>query len=177
MASQATAVWQTMVSPSYQTFWFHDPTCEESQNAATALLASQREVVGWAPNAVMVQVTTDLVSMAVSIEALDGPPDPDDAADLARDGQLKMPGGVLSIPKSDDETLQTGVDLPAGPGTYGVRVYGYGRTRAKRLRDEAPGRGLPGEMDSLVEALTGVERYRISLWQVSSEPRWDDEDD
>ncbi|MGC4746892.1 hypothetical protein ACLQ28_14685 [Micromonospora sp. DT201] len=139
--------------------------------------SSQREVVGWAPNAAMVQVTIDLVSMAVAVEALDGPPDPDDAADLTRDGQLEIPGGVLSVPKSDDETLQAGVDLPAGPGTYGVRVYGYGRTRAKEIRDEAPGRGLAGEIDAVVEALTGVERYRILLWQISSEPRWDDEDD
>ena len=177
MTSQATAVWHTMISASYQTFWFHDPTCEESQNVETALLASQREVVGWAPNAAMVQVMTDLVSTAVSVEVLDGPPDRDDTADLTRDGQLEMPGGVLSIPKSDDENFRVGMELPAGPGTYGVRVYGYGGARAKQVRDEAPGRGLPGGMDSLRAALTGVERYRISLWQLSSEPRWDDEDD
>lgn len=51
-------------------------------------------------------------SSARPVEALDGPPDPDSAADLTRDGQLEVPGGVLSIPKSDDETFQVGVELP-----------------------------------------------------------------
>ncbi|MEU7908998.1 hypothetical protein [Actinoplanes sp. NPDC049118] len=125
----------------------------------------------------MVEVTTDLVRMQVQVEVFDEAPATDDAADLLRDGQLEMPGGVLSVLYSVDETFQRGVELPAGPGTYGVRVCGYGRTRARLLREQGAGPGGPEDIDAIAEALAGVERYQISLWQVSPEPRWEDDDE
>ncbi|WP_433343667.1 hypothetical protein [Micromonospora sp. CA-111912] len=70
------------------------------------------------------------------------------------------------------------MDLPGGPGTYGVRVCGYGRTRVRQLREKRVEPGGPGDTGPIGAALAGVERYRICLWQVSSEPHWeyDDED-
>jgi hypothetical protein len=177
MDSRATLAWDTTVSANYRMFGFHDPTCEESENFATAVAAASRDVVGWAANAAMVEVTTDLVRMQVQVEVFDDAPAMDDFADLLRDGQLEIPGGVFSIPYSVDETFQRGVELPAGPGTYGVRVCGYGRTRARQLRETGVGSAGPEDVDAVAEELQGVERYRICLWQVSPEPRWDDDDE
>ncbi|WP_184995553.1 hypothetical protein [Actinoplanes digitatis] len=151
-------------------FGMHDPSCEESDNFATAVSAASREVVGWAPNAVMVEVVCDLVRIGVQVEVLAGEPAADESADLLRDGRLEVPGGLLSVPQSADEAFQRGVDLPDGPGTYGVRVLGYGRARARRLRDEGVGPAIVG-------ALAGIEHYRICLWRVLSEPRWEDDED
>ncbi|WP_320067661.1 hypothetical protein [Micromonospora sp. RTGN7] len=136
-------------------------------------------MVGWAANAVMVDVATDLVRIDVQIEVFDEAPAVDDSADLLRDGQLEVPGGLISVLYSVDELFQRGVDLPAGPGTYGVRVCGYGRIGARQLREEGENPGGRADTDAIVEALAGVERYRICLWQVSAEPRWeyDDEDE
>ncbi|MEV8507742.1 hypothetical protein AB0368_23380 [Actinoplanes sp. NPDC051475] len=111
------------------------------------------------------------------IEVYDEPPAVDDSADLLRDGQLKVPGGFISVPQSLEETFQRGLELPDGPGTYGVRVCGYGRNRARQLREEGAAPDGPGHFDAIVDALAGVERYRICLWQVSSEPRWEDDED
>jgi hypothetical protein len=177
MDSRSTLVWHTSVSANYRMFGFHDPTCEESENFATAVSAASREVIGWAANAAMVEVVSDLVRIDVQVEVFDEEPAAADAADLVRDGRLEMPGGLISVPQSVDDVFQRGVDLPAGPGTYGVRVVGYGRTRARQLREEGVGTGGPADIDAIVEALAGVERYRICLWQVSSEPHWEDDDE
>jgi hypothetical protein len=157
-----------MVSANYRLYGLHDPTCEESANFGTAGAGASADIVGWASNAVLIEVVSDLVRIGVLVEVGDEAPAVDAAADLVRDGRLEVPGGVVSIPQSVDDVFQRGVELPAGPGTYGVHVSGYGRSRARQLWQA-------GDFD----ALTGVESYRISLWRVSSEPRWveDDEDD
>ncbi|MET8152876.1 hypothetical protein ACIBSW_19820 [Actinoplanes sp. NPDC049668] len=157
-------------------FGIHDPSCEESDNFATAVSAASREVVGWAANAVMVEVVCDRVRIGVQVEALAGEPAADQAAELLRDGRLEAPGGLVSVPQSVDEAFQRGVELPDGPGTYGVRVLGYGRARARRLRSEGAGPGGPADIDGIAAALAGIENYRICLWQVSSEPRWEDDE-
>ncbi|MGK5677698.1 hypothetical protein [Actinoplanes sp. URMC 104] len=177
MASRATSMWRTTVGATYRMFGVHDPTCAES-DAAVAVAAASREVVGWAPHAVMVEVVTDLVPIEVRIDVLGAAPAADDDADLVRDGVLATPGGMISLPESVDETVRLGVELPAGPGTYAVRVCGYGRVRARRLWDEATGGDL-AEYEEMVRALAGTERYRLLLWHLSPEPRWtgDDEDE
>ena len=175
MASQATTVWQTTVNATYQMFGLHDPTCEEMENFDAAVSAAIHDVVGWAPNAAMVQVTNDLVPIDVQVEVFDGTPPVDDSAELRRDGRLEVPGGMVSVPKSEEGQFRLGVDLPDGAGTYGVRVCGYGRARARRIREDGGGRGDAAEFDAMVESLVGVERYRVSLWRVSSEPRWQDD--
>lgn len=81
------------------------------------------------------------------------------------------------MPYSLDETFQRGVDLPSGPGTYGVRVCGYGRARARQLQDEGVEPGGYADIHAIVEALAGVERYRILLWQTAPEPHWEYHDD
>ena len=155
-----------MVSANYRLYGLHDPTCEESENLAAAVAGASGDVVGWATNALLIEVVSDLVRIGVLVEVGEAAPATGDDADLVRDGRLEVPGGIVSVPQSVDDVFQRGVELPAGPGTYGVRVSGYGRTRARQLWQA-------GDFD----ALTGVESYRISLWQVSSEPRWDDDED
>ena len=177
MSTRATLAWHTRVSANYQMFGLHDPTCEESQNLATAMSGASRERVGWSANAVIVEVAADLVGIDVRIELFDDAPTADDSADLVRDGQFEVPGGLISVLYSADEAFQLGVDLPAGPGTYGVRVCGYGRTRAKKLREEGVNPGDHADTDAIVEALAGVERYRICLWQLAPEPRWEYDED
>ncbi|GAA1798570.1 hypothetical protein HC028_13650 [Planosporangium flavigriseum] len=132
------AGYDVLVDPSYHQFALHDPTREESPNFEVAIPAASRDVVGWAPNTVAVQVVTHLVQVRVRIEVLGGPPVPDvpahtDEVDLNRDGMLELPGGQLSVPKSLDEQWILGLTLPTGPGTYRVRVTGYNRARVGRL--------------------------------------------
>jgi hypothetical protein len=169
---------RTTVSADYQMFGLHDPTCEEIQNFDIAIRAASADIVGWADNAMMINVVSDLARIEVGIEVLDGAPPAEDSADLVREGELALPGGRVSIPQSVDERFLRGVDLAPGPGTYRVRICGYGRTRAREIWDHGAAQG-PGAVPPTVEALRGVERYRISLWQVATEPRWpdDDEDD
>jgi hypothetical protein len=155
-----------MVSANYRLYGLHDPTCEESANFAVAGAAAGRDIVGWATNALLIEVVSDLARIGVVVEVADEAPAADDTADLVKDGRLEIPGGIISIPQSVDEAFQLGVELPAGPGTYRVRVRGYGRGRARQLWQA-------GDFD----ALTGVESYRISLWRVSSEPRWEPGED
>ncbi|WP_433343665.1 hypothetical protein [Micromonospora sp. CA-111912] len=97
MGVRAGVVWHTVVSANYCMFGFHDPTCEESENFATAISAASRGVVGWAANAVMVDVVTDLVDIDVRIEVFDEAPAADASADLLRDGQIEVPGGLISV--------------------------------------------------------------------------------
>lgn len=175
MASRATSMWHTTVHATYRMFGLHDPTCEDSEIAA-AIAAVGRDVVGWAPHAAMIEVVTDLAPVEVRIDVLDAAPTTDDDADLIRDGELAVPGGMISLPKSVDETLQLGVELPAGPGTYAVRVCGYGRVRARQIWDEATS-GDPAEYEEMVRALAGTERYRLIVWHLSPEPRWTDDDE
>jgi hypothetical protein len=52
------ADYDILVDPSYHQFALHDPTCEESPNFEVAIPAASRDVVGWAPNTVAVQVVT-----------------------------------------------------------------------------------------------------------------------
>ncbi len=157
---------RTMVSANYRLYGLHDPTCEESENFAAARVGASRDIVGWATNALLIEVVSDLAQIGVLVEVGDEAPATDDAADLVMDGRLEIPGGFISIPQSVDDVFQLGVELPAGPGTYRVRVSGYGRTEAQQLWQT-------GDFD----ALTGVESYRITLWQVSSEPRGEDDED
>jgi hypothetical protein len=170
------AMWVTSVYASYRLFGLHDPTSEESANYAEALSAASGQVVGWSTNAFMVEAASDLAPFEVQVEVVPTVPPTESSADLLRDGRLELPGGQISIPGSIHENFQVGVSLPTGPGTYGVRVTGYGRRRVQELRDAVED---PAGILALPEALVGVERYRISLWQISGEPRWpyDDEEE
>ncbi|NBE83843.1 helix-turn-helix domain-containing protein [Micromonospora rubida] len=137
-------VWHMVVGANYRMFGFHDPTCEESENLATAISAASREVVGWAANAVMVHVVTDLVGIDVRIEVFHEAPAPDDSADLLRDGQIEVPGGLISVLYSVDDKFQRGVDLPAGPGSTGcgcaaTAALGHG-SYGRKARSRAGGR-------------------------------------
>ena len=146
-------VWQTTVGANYRLFWLHDPACEESENLAAASSGASRELVGWAANAVMVEVAAGLVGIDLWIEVVDEAPGVDDLADLQRDGRLEFPGGLLSVLYSLDETFQRGVALSSGPDTYGVRVGGCGRARDGRMRDEGVEPGAYADIDAIVEAL------------------------
>jgi hypothetical protein len=164
-----TAVWDTQVSGQYRQFGLHDPTCEESENIGTAITGASGRMVGWATNALMVNVVYDLVHLSVRVEVLDGEPPHDDTADGIEEGQLALPGGVVGILYAMAAEWRLGVTLPSGAGTYAVRVLGYGRERARRIWND---RGAPEEFE-------GVESYRIQLWRLSPEPSWvsDDDDD
>lgn len=177
MSASATLTWHTFVSTNYQMFWLHDPTCEESENLARAFSAASREVVGWATNAVAVEVAADKVGIDVRIELFDEAPNGDPAAELLRHGQIEIPGGSVSIPYSLDEAFQRGMELPNGPGTYGVLVFGYGRTKARRLQEQGVHAGGQADAEANVNAFEEAEGYRILLWQVASNPRWEDDED
>lgn len=165
-----------MVSGNYRMFGFHDPTCEEIDNFSTAQSGASARDVGWAPNALMVQLIYDLVNISVQVEVYEGDPSNDGSADLLHQGRLALPGGTVSIPQSLDEEWQRGVALPAGAGTYDVHIFGYGRERAKALREQQM--TAPADQPVAGEAFDGVESYRIRLRQISPEPGWpDDEDD
>jgi hypothetical protein len=168
------SLWTTSVSANFRMFGLHDPTCEEVDNFSAAVSNASSEIVGWAPNALMVEVVSDLVLIEVEVELLLAIPSQIGPVDLVSDGELALPGGLVSIPQSVDEDFQRGVALPSGPGTYGLRVLGYGRSRAQEIR---AGVGDPAQISAVGQALLGVERYRLCLWQVSSEPCWPEDDE
>jgi hypothetical protein len=98
--------WRTMVSANYRLYGLHDPTCEESDNFATAGAGASRDVVGWATNALLIEVVSDLARIGVQVEVGDEAPATDAAAELVKDGRLEMPGGIISIPQSVDDVFQ-----------------------------------------------------------------------
>ena len=168
------AAWATTVYANYRLFGLQDPNCEESQNRAEAFSTVTWNAVGWSTNAFLVESATDLAPFEVRVEVVPTVPPVDHSAELLRDGRLELPSGQVSIPESIDADFQGGLPLPAGPGTYGVRIAGYGRRRVRELRDAVD---EPAGIFALSEAMAGVERYRISLWQISGEPRWPDDDE
>ncbi|MEV7628952.1 hypothetical protein [Actinoplanes sp. NPDC089786] len=172
--TDTTAAWATTVYANHCLFGLHDPTCEEISNYAEATSAISKDAVGWSTNALLVESATDLAPLGVQVEVVQAAPPTDDSAELLREGQLELPGGQVSIPESVDGDFQVGLPLPPGPGTYGVRVAGYGRRRVRELRDAAV---EPDDIYAVAEAQVGIERYRISLWQISSEPSWPDDDE
>lgn len=171
-----TTAWRTSVSANYRMFGLHDPTCAERENFAVAIAGASADLVGWAANALMIEVVSDVVSIAVGVEVSAEAPASDASADLIRDGRLALPGGFVSVPQSVDDGWQRGVELPGGPGTYGVRICGYGRFAARKIWSQD--RDIDDvDGSSAARALSGVEHYRICLWQVSPEPRWSDDEE
>jgi hypothetical protein len=168
---------RTTVSASYHLFGLHDPTCEEILNFGTAIPAAGVDSVGWATNALSVNVVSDLARILVEVAVYSGPPPVDDSADLVREGELALPGGQISIPQSLDDRFLRGFDVASGPGTYRIRVCGYGRTDARQIWDHGVEVGGSDAVPAIREALQGVEHYRIELWLISPEPRWPDDDD
>jgi hypothetical protein len=172
--TDSATVWVTTVHARYRLFGLRDPTSEEISNYSEALSTVNRDGVGWSTNACLISSATDLAPLGVQVEVVETVPPADDSAELVRDGRLELPGGQVSIPESIDRDFQIGLPLPAGPGTYGVRVVGHGRRRVRELRDSVV---EPDDIYAVAEAQAGVERYRISLWQISAEPRWPDDDE
>jgi hypothetical protein len=169
------------VSTNYQRFSLYDPTCDvaENLNEATDDVIGTRDV-GWAPNALVVIVALDLVFVPVTLEVFSGAPSVPvvgEEADLVRAGRLELPGGSIAVAESLDAGHQVGVELPEGPGTYEARVVGTGRRRASELFQSSDyGAQMPEpERDAIRASFEGIESYRISLWQVSTEPHWDDD--
>ncbi|GAA3256847.1 hypothetical protein ACFO1B_48690 [Dactylosporangium siamense] len=166
---------QTSVSADYGLFAAIDPTCEDLPNLAVARQGAGADAVGWAPNAVMVEVISDLARIALTVEVHDGPAARDGTAELVSEGTLELPGGRLSVPHSTEPRFRLGIELPPGPGTYAARIEGHGRAQAGRLWQEAMRAG-PDAVAGVRVALEGVERYRLTCWQLSDTPSWPDDE-
>lgn len=167
----------TTVDPAYHGFYLIDPTCDESDNvAASGRAADASGEVGWSDNAVAIRTKSDLVPIHVVMDLVtESPPSvvDDQEPDLLAEGTVALPGGYLAVPKSYDESLRAGVALLTGPGTYGVRIVGFGRVRAKQIWDRMGARRI----EETTAALRGVEHYRFWLWQVATEPAWPDDEE
>jgi hypothetical protein len=159
----------TWVQPNYRLFGLFDPTCEEVGNFDVAIRTASAEVVGWGANAVVVNVVSDLVEIAVHVEVWSDDPGQEpgpQAPELIRERQLAFPGGQLSIPESADEQLRHGLEIPTGPGTYRVRVAGFDRARARHAWNSSF--SSAGSFSAAAsQALRGVEHYRFQLWRIS----------
>lgn len=148
------------VYPVRRLFDLLDPTCDERENNEVAFGEATSGVFGWGPNGLLVNAEVDPGWVRVDLEVSDAPaPAPGDA-ELTAESSIALPGGQLHSLQALDERIQLGVELPSGPGTYRARVLAY------RRGVRAPGPGEPGG-----------EAYRVQLWQVSPEPRWDEDDD
>jgi hypothetical protein len=167
---------RTTVYPEYRLFGLNDPTCESDPGFDQAVKQASKADIGWGPHVVMINVVSDLAFLDVDLEVWDGPPPLGASDEFLHEGELALPRGQIGVWHSIDSPFQVGTGLPSGPGTYGVRVVGEGRLRAREIwnHDQMhPDTGI-----ELADALRGVERYRILLWQTATAPRWpDDEDD
>ena len=160
------------VLPSYRIFALNDPTCDDLDNLhESGEEAIATKGVGWSANAVAVSTVLDLFALPVVLEVWPSFPPAslsEDRADLVEESTLEIPGGSLAVGEALEERDRLGVDLPDGGGTYGVRVVGTGRRKVKDLLER---------LGSQSAELREIETYRIQLWQLSTEPRWDDQDD
>src|SRR5688500_8938489 len=124
-----------------------DPTRDASERRTAAAEATE-DVVGWAASVVTVRAVRDAERVGVLVQIWDAAPDFDVDArpdvDLDRTHQLALPSGTFAVDTSVDAAFRRGLELPAGAGTYRVRVLGFRRR----------------------VALDGVESYRFVLWRV-----------
>ncbi|MEO3819168.1 hypothetical protein [Plantactinospora sp. B24E8] len=90
--------------------------------------------------------------------------------DYAREGFVVFPDERWCIIESCDSAVQVGVELPSGPGEYGVRVVAYHHNTVRDRYEEA----RAGSAEEFAAALTELrqpdsaarEWYRIQLWPV-----------
>jgi hypothetical protein len=149
-----------VVYPVLRLFDLRDPTCDEQENEQAAFGEATSGAFGWGPNGLMVNTEVDPGRVWVDLEVWDAQaPAPGDA-ELTAESSIALPGGRLHSLQALEERIQLGVELPSGPGTYRARVLAY------RRGVRAPEPNEPGG-----------ETYRLQLWQVSAQPRWDEDDD
>jgi hypothetical protein len=176
------ARFDTRVHPSYRMFALVDLTTDNSEalspsiNAAIRAARDGRFGVGWAAGAVSIVTVHDVAPVTVELYLWDGRPD-SEPAEAADESDLPVPGGRISVDGSADEALLRGADLPGGGGTYRVRVTGHRRAEASGLYQRAIAEPDEDAASRLFAALAGVETYRFHFWQVSTTPRWEDDDD
>lgn len=160
------------VRPEHGIFTLFDPTCDEPGDLRPAITGAIREIVGWAPSAVSVAVVCDLVAIEVTLMVAVGYGQLRVEPEVLREGSVAFPSGQLAVDLAAEAEVRLGFDLPAGPGTYAVRVTGTGRAEARRRRE-----ALFTTPEPDFDALAGVETYQVELRHVSPEPRWPDDDE
>jgi hypothetical protein len=157
------------VSPSFQVFWLHSRGPHDLRDMTEAGHLADADGIGFVGSAVGVRTVVDGGSVHVSVETWSGVPSrlgDDPPADVSADGVLTFPEDTWCIDESQDSSARSGLPLPAGAGTYGVRVMGYNRTAvADRIRHH--GADIVAAMEE-VSGLTAnaAERYRIQMWPV-----------
>lgn len=90
--------------------------------------------------------------------------------DYARKGFVVFPDEHWRIFESCDSVVRVGVELPSGPGEYGVRVVAYHHNTVRDRYAEA----LAGSAEEFAAVLAELRRpdsatrewYRIQVWPV-----------
>ncbi|GAA3913804.1 hypothetical protein [Actinoplanes auranticolor] len=160
--------------PAYRIFTVSDPTCDELSNFETAFSDLGSGLFGWGPNAIVVNTLIDPGVATVMVEVWSEPASVEGAPSAVAESSLALPGGRLGCLQALEDDVQIGLSLPAGPGTYGVRMAAYNRgvvARYDSVRSSDSGatseRPFPGTFES----------YRMQLWHLSDEPRWEDDEE
>ncbi|MFI5916874.1 hypothetical protein [Dactylosporangium sp. NPDC051541] len=163
------SVVETVVSPSFRTFWLHCRGQDYLEVMTAAAGRTDAEDVGFAGSAVAVRTVTDAGSVRVTVEIWSRQPmvlSDEPRFEYAVEGELELPAGQWCIDESHDSGVQAGVSLPGGAGRYGVRVTAYNQQRVTDLIEEYA--------EDFVAAMAAVralpaaegERYRLQLWPV-----------
>lgn len=117
-----------VANPSYRAFTICDPTCDQTSNVREAFRAQRPWVFAWGPNAVVVNTTIDPGLAAVVIDLWSESAPLVGQPDVVVEQVLELLGGSPCSLEATDESMQRGVTLAAGPGSYSARmsVYNHG---------------------------------------------------
>ncbi len=127
MAVRLSAV-ETVVSPSFRTFWLHARADGYLADMQAAGQMADADDVGFAGSAVAVRTVADPGSVRAAVEIWSRRPllTGDEAPfDYAVEGEIDLSTGQWCIDESQDSAVQAGMPLPSGAGEYGVRVTAY----------------------------------------------------
>jgi hypothetical protein len=155
------AQFRCSVYAEYDLFTFYDPACDEPADLGPATSGAIADGVGWAESAVAVRTTPNVRWVTVEVTVASQAPPIDDEPLAA--GALELPTGRWCVDRAVEARYRLGVELPAGAGSYAVRLLTRHRDEVRRRRDAA---FAADRVDTAaIETLRGLETYQFHLWR------------
>lgn len=165
--------------PSYRLITLRDQDNDATPDPIQLITDAEANTAAANEYELIISCVQDLLTVLTRLEVWSGRPPGPERADWSTplEFSLECPSGQLALGSPTGESIA--VNLPEGPGVYGVELVHRGRERAQELRSEILHGGSIEQGVESVEASdeAKVERYCIRMWRQAPLPDDDDDDD